>query len=98
MSMLCGQDIFFIMFDREKQKMYEFNSTEDFDVKVVSKLLSPDTRMQFQYEKYLNTDYGQFINDKGDKSEYTSQFDEFERPLNIQQDSQSSNKINDNQS
>ena len=35
MSVLCGQDIFFIMFDREKQKLYEFNSSEEFDIKVV---------------------------------------------------------------
>ena len=74
-SVLCGLDIFLVIFDRDKQKMYEYNSIDEFDSRVVSKLLSADTKMQFQYEKYQNTDYNSFVNDKGDKSECVSRLD-----------------------
>jgi len=75
MSVLCGQDMFIVLFDREKQKLYEFNSTNDFDCRVVSKLLHRDVKVQFQYEKYNNTDYAVFSNDKGDKSDIGSLYE-----------------------
>ena len=70
-----GFVVFIVLFDREKQKLYEFNSTNDFDCRVVSKLLHRDVKVQFQYEKYNNTDYAVFSNDKGDKSDIGSMYD-----------------------
>lgn len=81
MSVLCGQDMFIVLFDREKQKLYEFNSTEEFDCRVVTKLLNNDVKIQFQYERYTNSDYTMFVNDKGDKSDFGSMFDPDEHTL-----------------
>jgi uncharacterized LabA/DUF88 family protein len=39
MSMLCGLDIFMVVFDKEKQKIFELNSDTDFDIQIVSHLL-----------------------------------------------------------
>lgn len=75
MSVLCGQDILLVMFDREKQKLYEYKSSEEFDARVVRKLLSPDTRMQFHFEQYSNNNYNSFVNDKGERGETASYFD-----------------------
>ena len=74
MSVLCGQDMFIVLFDREKQKLYEYNSTNEFDCKVVAKLLTENVKAQLKYEKYNNTDYGFFSNDKGDKSDNGSTY------------------------
>jgi hypothetical protein len=75
MSVLCGQDILLVMFDREKQKLYEYKSSDEFDVKVARRLLSPETRMQFHFEQYSNNSYNMFVNDKGERGETVSYYD-----------------------
>lgn len=40
LSKLCEQDIFFVIFDRKKQKYCEFRSSMDFDIDIVKALLS----------------------------------------------------------
>jgi hypothetical protein len=40
LSSLCDLDICIVIFDREKQKIFEFNSDPDFDIQVTSHLLS----------------------------------------------------------
>ena len=71
LSLLCGQDIYLVMFDKEKQKLLQYSSSEDFDSKVVHHLTSPDTRQQFTYESYLNSHYDKFLKGK-EKSEADS--------------------------
>jgi uncharacterized LabA/DUF88 family protein len=39
MSMLGGLDIFMVIFDKDKQKIFELNSDTDFDIQIVSHLL-----------------------------------------------------------
>ena len=42
LSSLCGQDIYLVIFDKEKQKLVEFRSTEEFNPKIVSALTQED--------------------------------------------------------
>ena len=39
LSSLCGMDIFMVVFDSERQKLFELKSTEDFDIRVVSHMV-----------------------------------------------------------
>jgi len=36
LSILCAQDIYLVVFDKEKQKLIEFNSSEEFTRSIVS--------------------------------------------------------------
>ena len=38
-SRMCGQDIFMIIFDKNKQKLVEYRSTKDFAINIVNSLL-----------------------------------------------------------
>jgi len=64
LSVLCGQDMMMVIFDKEKQKLYEYTSSAEFDAKVVHKLTNSHTRLQFKSETYHNSDYGKFIKGK----------------------------------
>ena len=46
----CGQDILLYIFDREKQKMIEFRSTNEFDGHLVSRLLDDDHKWQISHQ------------------------------------------------
>lgn len=39
LSILCELDIFLCIFDREKQKIFELNTSKDFDVRLLSHML-----------------------------------------------------------
>jgi hypothetical protein len=39
LSLLCGLEIFMVVFDPEKQKIFELKSQEDFDVTLVHHML-----------------------------------------------------------
>ena len=60
---MCGIDIFIVFFNRQNQKLTEFNSDQSFDSKVVDYLLNETNRLQFANKKYTNSDYLQFCND-----------------------------------
>ena len=45
LSSLCGQDIFLIIFDKEKQKLIEFRSKTDFTATIVESLTQKDIAM-----------------------------------------------------
>ena len=44
-----------VVFDKEKQKLLEFRSKNDFDINVAQDLLSSEIRCQFKYELFSNT-------------------------------------------
>ena len=64
LSSLCGQEIYMVIFDKEKQKLVEFKSTGDFNSKIVNALTQQDVLLQFKYESYMNQDYPMFQNEK----------------------------------
>lgn len=53
-----------LVFDREKQKFFELNSSEEFDSKVVEHICDKVTRLQFQRKRYTNADHSLFCQDK----------------------------------
>jgi histidinol phosphatase-like enzyme len=61
LSMLCGQDIFLVIFDKQKQKLIEFRSSMEFDTKIVDSLTQKDIALHFKHEVYNNTDYSRFL-------------------------------------
>ena len=44
LSSLCDLDIFMVIFDKEKQKIFEFNSSKDFDSQLITYLLDKVNR------------------------------------------------------
>ena len=59
-SRMCGQDIFMIIFDKNKQKLVEYRSTKDFAINIVNSLLQHDICLQFKHEVYTNSDQTKF--------------------------------------
>ena len=53
-----------VIFDREKQKIFEFNSDPDFDIQVTSHLLSKVQKQQFGHSKFTNDDWDFFLKEK----------------------------------
>ena len=82
LSNLCRQDIFLCIFDKEKQKILEFRTSENFDAHMVQDLLRQETKCQFGYELYTK-DSGNLterrgpedleIDDDSDRSEEVQQ-------------------------
>ena len=60
LSRMCGQDIFMIIFDKNKQKLVEYRSTKDFAINIVNSLLQHDICLQFKHEVYTNSDQTKF--------------------------------------
>jgi hypothetical protein len=67
-SSLCKLDLYFLAFDKEKQKLIEFRSSHKFNLKKVQSLLVPEIKEQFQHQIYTNRDYQKFVR-KNDKEE-----------------------------
>ena len=62
LSALCGLDIFMVVFDRNNQKIVEFNSDQDFDQHVISHILDKYNKQQFKYSPVItNDDYDEFV-------------------------------------
>jgi hypothetical protein len=57
LSKLCNQYIYLIVFDREKQRLIEYNSHDVFDHKIINKLASEEFKGNFKYENYTNENY-----------------------------------------
>ena len=64
LSILCDLDIFIVIFDKQKQKFFELNSSPEFDSKVVRSLLQEITRLQFISKRYTNVDHYKFCVEK----------------------------------
>lgn len=60
LSILCGVDIFIIVFDRDRQKFYELNTTSDFDIQMINYMLDTVNRQQFYSRLWHNKDYNFF--------------------------------------
>tara|TARA_B110000285_G_C14590674_1_gene366258 strand:+ start:156 stop:401 length:246 start_codon:yes stop_codon:yes gene_type:complete len=62
LSVMCGLDIFMVIFDREKQSLNEFSSDPDFDESVISHMLDKYNKQQFKISPMITNDsYKQFI-------------------------------------
>ena len=72
LSSLCGQDIFLIIFDKEKQKLIEFRSSNEFSSKIVDSLTQKDIVFQFKHEVYTNSDYKKFLHGNDDDKKTTT--------------------------
>ena len=57
LSKLCNLDILIVMFDKEKQKLYEFRSDKQFDIKICNRMLDSDIRWQLNHKMETNEDY-----------------------------------------
>ena len=44
LSVMCGLDVFMLVFDKKKQKFFELNSSKEFDSTIVAGLLQDVTR------------------------------------------------------
>lgn len=47
LSTLCGLDIFMVVFDPHRQKLFELNSQKDFDIQVINHMLDKVNKQQF---------------------------------------------------
>ena len=56
LSIISGQDIFLVMRDKKYNRLVEFNSTPDFNLKAVTKSLRKENLDTLQFRKYFNTD------------------------------------------
>lgn len=70
LSKLCDQYIFLVIFDVEKQKLVQYNSSPDFCAKIMPKLTSPICTQHFKFEQFDNSHYQYFEKNigVGDKS------------------------------
>lgn len=57
LSVLCGQDIFMVIFDKEKQKLIEYRSSKEFNTTIVEALTNKDIALHFKHEIYSNAHY-----------------------------------------
>jgi hypothetical protein len=60
LSMLCDQLIFLVVFDKEKQRLVEYQSHGEFSAKVVARLVDPSLPSSISHEKYTNLDIPNF--------------------------------------
>ena len=64
LSEMCGQHICITIFDKQRQKLVQYNSSFDFNPKVVSEILDPNILPQLTYTLYNNQDYQLLANSK----------------------------------
>ena len=57
LSKLCELDIFMVIFDRQKQKLFEYRSENDFDVDICKRMLKNDLRWQLSHKLETNNDF-----------------------------------------
>ena len=65
LSKLCDQYVYLVVFDVEKQRLIEYNSSADFNAQIMPKLTSPSCTQHFKYERYDNGHYGYFEKNSG---------------------------------
>lgn len=62
LSILCGLDIFLVIFQKDTQKLVQFNSDQDFDHHVISHMLDKYNIQQFNHTKpFTNDDFNKFL-------------------------------------
>lgn len=60
LSKLCNQYVYLVIFDREKQRLIEYNSHDVFDHKLINQIASDNYKNNFKYENYTNDNYSFF--------------------------------------
>ena len=58
-----------MIFDQEKQKLVQYNSTLEYTAKVAATLTSSVNSHNFKHERYTNNDYEQFESNQYSKIE-----------------------------
>ena len=56
-SMLCGQEVFLVCLDKEKEKLILYRSSNDFDEIKVKDLINGPLSRNENFEFYTDTDY-----------------------------------------
>ena len=64
LSTLCDQHIYLIIFDKERQKLVEYQSEKDFGSEVVSKLIAHDVKQTLGVEQYVNDNYSALVKER----------------------------------
>ena len=67
LSAFCEQDIFMVIFDRNKNRLVEFNSSREFSLGTLKKMFLSANLRKVRHEKYLNEDYDLLEKDLYDK-------------------------------
>lgn len=57
---MCDQHIFMVLFDNSKQRLIEFNSSDDFNIGTIKVFLETEMLNRFYHERYTNKDYSLF--------------------------------------
>ena len=57
-----------VVFDSDRQKLFELKSQEDFDLGVISHMLDNVNKQQFASKSYTNDDFDDFLLEKPDVS------------------------------
>ena len=73
LSTMCGQDIFLVIFDKEKQKLVEYRSDPNFGIEIVNGLMNPDIAKHFVHQLYTNEDQVKVCTKKTKKAASDSQ-------------------------
>ena len=63
-SMLCNQEVELVIFDKDKSKLVVYNSSDEFNCKVVKDLCNRNYTQYRDFEKYTNVDYGEICDSK----------------------------------
>ena len=63
LALLCNQSIFLTIFDKEKQRLVHYQSSDDFDRHLVYRLLDPKLPHKIFREKYRNADFFSLLKD-----------------------------------
>lgn len=60
LSMLCEQHIYLAIFDKEKQRFIQYNSSDDFTIRSAYKLNQERYKQYLRIENYTNKNYSFF--------------------------------------
>ena len=58
-SILCGQDIFMVMYDKLNNKIVIYRSSEELDTSQINQVFSPQNMTNSNVEYWTDTDYDQ---------------------------------------
>jgi len=58
-----------VIFDKQKQKLIEFRSSQEFNTKIVESLTQRDIALHFKHEQYNNGDYSKFLQNQENEAD-----------------------------
>ena len=64
LSKLCGVDIHLVVFDKKKQRLIEFSSSNEFSAKAAEEMIDNqnNSKTSYKFEKYTNAEYDRYQN------------------------------------